>query len=89
MPALIRAAAKGWGPDNKEPTTTDTVIPDNSYAPVYEKEGGERGGGPKILKIFLLQRKPRHWDPTTSGTVQNNRGDGAGKPKITGRTPPL
>ena len=36
MPALIRAGGKGWGPDNKE-HDTKCVIPDNSYAPVYEE----------------------------------------------------
>ncbi|MBO6520148.1 MAG: NADP-dependent isocitrate dehydrogenase [Rhodospirillales bacterium] len=35
MPALIRAGGKGWGPDGKE-HDTKCVIPDNSYAPVYE-----------------------------------------------------
>jgi len=36
MPALIRAGGKGWGPDGKE-HDTKCVIPDNSYAPVYEE----------------------------------------------------
>ncbi|MEK9754472.1 MAG: NADP-dependent isocitrate dehydrogenase, partial [Rhodospirillaceae bacterium] len=35
MPALIRAGGKGWGPDGKE-HDTKCVIPDNSYAPVYD-----------------------------------------------------
>ena len=36
MPALIRAGGIAWGPDG---TTKDTkcIIPDNSYAPVYEE----------------------------------------------------
>lgn len=36
MPALIRAGGKGWGPDGSEQDTT-CVIPDNSYAPVYDE----------------------------------------------------
>jgi isocitrate dehydrogenase len=36
MPALIRAGGKGWGPDGQE-CDTKCVIPDNSYAPVYEE----------------------------------------------------
>ncbi len=36
MPALIRAGGKGWGPDGKE-HDTKCVIPDNSYAPVYDE----------------------------------------------------
>ena len=36
MPALIRAGGKGWGPDGKEADTV-CVIPDNSYAPVYDE----------------------------------------------------
>ena len=36
MPALIRAGGKGWGPDG---TAQDCkcVIPDNSYAPIYDE----------------------------------------------------
>ncbi len=57
MPALIRAGGKGWGPDGKE-ADTNCVIPDSSYAPVYDeainncKENGAL-------------------DPSTAGTVQN------------------
>ncbi|MEK9671139.1 MAG: NADP-dependent isocitrate dehydrogenase [Rhodospirillaceae bacterium] len=36
MPALIRAGGKAWGPDNKE-HDTKCVIPDRSYAPVYDE----------------------------------------------------
>ena len=36
MPALIRAGGKGWGPDGK-PSDTKCVIPDSSYAPVYDQ----------------------------------------------------
>ncbi|MGR3392607.1 NADP-dependent isocitrate dehydrogenase, partial [Sagittula sp.] len=36
MPALIRGGGKGWGPDNKE-HDTNCVIPDSSYAPVYDE----------------------------------------------------
>jgi isocitrate dehydrogenase len=35
MPALIRGGGKGWGPDGKEHDAV-CVIPDNSYAPVYD-----------------------------------------------------
>ena len=57
MPAVIRAGGKGWGPDGNE-GDTNCVIPDSSYAPVYEasvnfcKENGAL-------------------DPVTAGTVQN------------------
>lgn len=57
MPALIRAGGKGWGPDNKEHDTS-CVIPDNSYAPVYDES----------IKYF---KETGALDPTTSGTVQN------------------
>ena len=36
MPALIRAGGKGWGPDGQEADAV-CVIPDNSYAPVYDE----------------------------------------------------
>ncbi len=48
MPALIRAGGKGWGPDNKE-HDTNCVIPDNSYAPVYDE----------THQVF--QREPARW----------------------------
>jgi len=57
MPALIRAGGKGWGPDNKE-HDTNCVIPDSSYAPVYDE----------TIAYF---KETGALDPTTSGTVQN------------------
>ncbi len=57
MPALIRAGGKGWGPDNKEHDTT-CLIPDNSYAPVYDE----------TIKFFKEHGK---LNPATAGTVQN------------------
>ncbi|UWR25038.1 NADP-dependent isocitrate dehydrogenase [Sulfitobacter sp. S223] len=57
MPALIRAGGKGWGPDGKE-SDTNCVIPDNSYAPVYDE----------TIKFFKENGK---LNPATAGTVQN------------------
>ncbi|PJE37206.1 isocitrate dehydrogenase (NADP(+)) [Pseudooceanicola lipolyticus] len=57
MPALIRAGGKGWGPDGKE-HDTNCVIPDNSYAPVYDA----------TIKFFKQHGK---LNPATAGTVQN------------------
>ncbi len=57
MPALIRAGGKGWGPDGSE-ADTNCVIPDNSYAPVYDES----------IKFFKEKGK---LDPATAGTVQN------------------
>ncbi|WGW04282.1 NADP-dependent isocitrate dehydrogenase [Tropicibacter oceani] len=57
MPALIRAGGKGWGPDGKE-ADTNCVIPDNSYAPVYDE----------TINYFKETGK---LDPATAGTVQN------------------
>ncbi|WP_109467455.1 NADP-dependent isocitrate dehydrogenase [Albibacillus kandeliae] len=57
MPALIRAGGKGWGPDNKEHDCV-CVIPDNSYAPVYDE----------TVKFFKANGK---LNPATAGTVQN------------------
>ena len=57
MPALIRAGGKGWGPDGKE-ADSNCVIPDNSYAPVYEE----------TIAYF---KETGALDPTTSGAVQN------------------
>ncbi|MBF9040306.1 NADP-dependent isocitrate dehydrogenase [Rhodobacterales bacterium LSUCC0387] len=57
MPALIRAGGKGWGPDGKEHDVV-CVIPDNSYAPVYDE----------TIKYFKETGK---LDPATCGTVQN------------------
>ena len=57
MPALIRAGGKGWGPDGKE-SDSNCVIPDNSYAPVYDE----------TIKFFKENGK---MNPATAGTVQN------------------
>ncbi len=57
MPALIRAGGKGWGPDGKE-ADSNCVIPDNSYAPVYDE----------AINYFKETGK---LDPATAGTVQN------------------
>jgi isocitrate dehydrogenase len=57
MPALIRAGGKGWGPDGKEQDCV-CVIPDNSYAPVYDE----------TIKFFKENGK---LNPATAGTVQN------------------
>ena len=57
MPALIRAGGKGWGPDNKEHDCV-CVIPDNSYAPVYDA----------AVEFFKANGK---LNPATAGTVQN------------------
>ncbi|WP_353475656.1 NADP-dependent isocitrate dehydrogenase (plasmid) [Salipiger sp. H15] len=57
MPALIRAGGKGWGPDGKE-ADTNCVIPDNSYAPVYDA----------TIEFFKANGK---LNPATAGTVQN------------------
>ncbi|SMX31112.1 NADP-dependent isocitrate dehydrogenase [Actibacterium lipolyticum] len=57
MPALIRAGGKGWGPDGKE-ADANCVIPDDSYAPVYDES----------VKFFKENGK---LNPATAGTVQN------------------
>ncbi|WP_300034052.1 NADP-dependent isocitrate dehydrogenase [uncultured Roseobacter sp.] len=57
MPALIRAGGKGWGPDGKE-ADANCVIPDNSYAPVYDE----------TIRFFKENGK---LNPATAGTVQN------------------
>lgn len=57
MPALIRAGGKGWGPDGKE-ADTNCVIPDNSYAPIYDE----------TINFFKANGK---LNPATAGTVQN------------------
>ncbi|MCR8547415.1 NADP-dependent isocitrate dehydrogenase [Salipiger sp. P9] len=57
MPALIRAGGKGWGPDGKEDDCV-CVIPDNSYAPVYDAS----------IEFFKANGK---LNPATAGTVQN------------------
>ena len=57
MPALIKAGGKGWGPDDAQ-HDTNCVIPDNSYAPVYDE----------AIAFFKENGK---LDPATAGTVQN------------------
>ena len=57
IPALIRAGGKGWGPDGKE-ADTNCVIPDSSYAPVYDES----------VAYF---KETGALDPRTAGTVQN------------------
>ena len=57
LPALIRAGGKGWGPNNKL-SDTNCVIPDSSYASVYDE----------TIRYF---KETGALDPTTSGTVQN------------------
>ena len=57
MPALIRAGGKGWGPDGKE-SDTACIIPDNSYAPIYDE----------TIEFFKANGK---LNPATAGTVQN------------------
>ncbi|NBD31135.1 MAG: NADP-dependent isocitrate dehydrogenase, partial [Alphaproteobacteria bacterium] len=57
MPALIKAGGKGWGPDDAQ-HDTNCVIPDSSYAPVYDE----------TIRFFKENGK---LDPATAGTVQN------------------
>ncbi|WP_417524661.1 NADP-dependent isocitrate dehydrogenase [Marinovum sp.] len=57
MPALIRAGGKGWGPDGQE-GDSNCVIPDNSYAPVYDES----------IKFF---KENGALNPATAGSVQN------------------
>jgi isocitrate dehydrogenase len=57
IPALIRAGGKGWGPDGEE-ADTNCVIPDSSYAPIYDES----------VAYF---KETGALDPRTAGTVQN------------------
>ena len=57
MPAVIRAGGKAWGPDGKE-HDVKCVIPDNSYAPVYDAS----------IAFFKANGA---LDPTTAGAVSN------------------
>ncbi len=57
MPALIRAGGKGWGPDDAQ-HDTNCVIPDSSYAPVYDES----------IAYF---KETGALDPATAGAVQN------------------
>ena len=57
MPALIRNGGKGWGPNGEEKDTL-AVIPDSSYAGVYQA-------------VIDDCRENGAYDPTTMGTVPN------------------
>jgi len=57
IPAMIRAGGKGWGPDGEE-ADANCVIPDSSYAAVYEE----------AIDYF---KETGALDPSTAGTVQN------------------
>ncbi|MGJ8627281.1 MAG: NADP-dependent isocitrate dehydrogenase [Sulfitobacter sp.] len=57
IPALIRAGGKGWGPDGNA-ADTNCVIPDSSYAPVYDES----------VSYF---KETGALDPRTAGSVQN------------------
>ena len=57
MPAIIRAGGKGWGPDGIS-SDIKCVIPDNSYAPVYDE----------TINYF---KEMGALDPKTSGAVAN------------------
>jgi len=57
MPAAIRNSGRMWGPDGK-PHDTKFVIPDSSYAGVYEE-------------VIDFCKKHGAFDPTTMGTIPN------------------
>ncbi|HET7735237.1 MAG TPA: NADP-dependent isocitrate dehydrogenase [Nocardioidaceae bacterium] len=57
MPAMIRTSGHMWGPDGQEADTL-AVIPDSSYAPVYQA-------------VIDDCRANGAYDPTTMGTVPN------------------
>ncbi|HZW78542.1 MAG TPA: NADP-dependent isocitrate dehydrogenase [Flavobacteriaceae bacterium] len=57
MPAMIRNSGKMWGPDGK-PHDTKAVIPDSSYADVYQT-------------TIEFCKKHGAFDPATMGTVPN------------------
>lgn len=57
MPAMIRNSGQMWGPDGKS-HDTKAVIPDSSYAGVYET-------------TINFCKKHGAFDPTTMGTVPN------------------
>ncbi|GHC54819.1 NADP-dependent isocitrate dehydrogenase [Ulvibacter litoralis] len=57
MPAMIRNSGQMWGPDGKS-TDTKAVIPDSSYASIYEA-------------TINFCKKHGAFDPTTMGTVPN------------------
>ncbi|MAH85301.1 MAG: isocitrate dehydrogenase (NADP(+)) [Rhodospirillaceae bacterium TMED8] len=57
MPALIRNGGKGWGPDGQE-ADVKCVIPDSSYAPVYEE-------------TIEFCKKYGAFNPSEMGTIPN------------------
>jgi len=57
MPAMIRESGKMWGPDG-ELHDTKAVIPDSSYAGVYQE-------------VIQFCKKHGAFDPTTMGSVPN------------------
>lgn len=57
MPAIIRAGGKGWDPDGKE-QDVKCVIPDNSYAPVYDE-------------TISFCKDHGAFDPTEMGSISN------------------
>lgn len=57
MPAAIRASGRTWGPDGRE-ADTKFVIPDRSYAPVYQA-------------VIDDCKKHGAYDPRTMGSVSN------------------
>ena len=57
MPPMIRDSGKMWGPDGKL-QDTKAVIPDSSYAPVYEE-------------VVEFCKKHGAFDPRTMGSVPN------------------
>ncbi|HXN06418.1 MAG TPA: NADP-dependent isocitrate dehydrogenase [Nitrospiria bacterium] len=57
MPPMIRDSGKMWGPDGK-PYDTKAVIPDSSYATVYEE-------------VVDFCKKNGAFDPKTMGSVPN------------------
>ena len=57
MPAIIRNGGKSWGPDGSE-WDTKCVIPDNSYAPVYDE-------------VIAFCKEHGAFDPANMGSVSN------------------
>ncbi|NNC81492.1 MAG: NADP-dependent isocitrate dehydrogenase [Acidimicrobiales bacterium] len=57
MPAMIRSSGQMWNADGKL-QDTKAVIPDSSYAPLYEE-------------AIAFHKKNGAFDPTTMGTVPN------------------
>ncbi|HET6371201.1 MAG TPA: NADP-dependent isocitrate dehydrogenase, partial [Nitrospiria bacterium] len=57
MPPVIRDSGKMWGPDGKQ-HDTKAVIPDSSYAPVYDE-------------VVEFCKKHGAFDPRTMGSVSN------------------